>query len=142
MSPISFILSPCLWLQLISQYRATHIQGPNFAYALVLRRLAALSSPSFDLSSLRHIFDAAEPISVPVVRQFRSTLARFGLSPHALTGGYGLAESCVYVSDGGHRALAVDRTALGNDVVVVKAVLDENDQGGNGCWYKWQNGGR
>lgn len=138
LSPISFILSPCLWLQLISQYRATHIQGPNFAYALVLRRLTALPSPSFDLSSLRHIFDAAEPISVPVVRQFRSTLARFGLSPHALTGGYGLAESCVYVSDGGHRAIAVDRIALGDDVVDVKAVLDENDQEWRALNGEWE----
>lgn len=48
----------------------------------------------------------------------------------------------MYVSDGGHRAIAVDRIALGDDVVDVKAVLDENDQGRNDCWCKRKNGER
>lgn len=128
-SPLAFILSPILWLQLASQYRATHLQGPNFAYALLLRRLATHQPANLDLSSIQHIFDAAEPISVDVVRRFRSVLAPFKLSPHAITGGYGLAESCVYVCDGGHRALAVDRELLEKDEIEVRGVLEENDAG-------------
>ena len=128
-SPLAFILSPILWLQLASQYRATHLQGPNFAYALLLRRIATHKPTNLDLSSIQHIFDAAEPISVDVVRRFKSVLAPFKLSPHAITGGYGLAESCVYVCDGGHRALAVDRELLEKDQIEVRGVLEENDAG-------------
>lgn len=64
-----------------------------------------------------------------VVRRFKSVLAPFKLSPHAITGGYGLAESCVYVCDGGHRALAVDRELLEKDQIEVRGVLEENDAG-------------
>ena len=94
-------------------HKATHIQGPNFAYALVLRRFSSFKvSPSFNLSSLQHIFNAAEPISVEVAKQFIKTFSAYGLSREAMTGGYGLAESCVYVSDDGHGVLTIDRDAF------------------------------
>ena len=141
-SPLAFILSPLLWLQLAAQYRATHLQGPNFAYALLLRRLASRPNLSLDLSSIQHIFDAAEPISVDVVRRFRAALAPLKLSPHAITGGYGLAESCVYVCDGGHRALAVDRELLEQDKIVVRGVLEESDAGSGGGGGEGQSGER
>ena len=44
----------------------------------------------------------------------------------------------MYVSDGGHRAIAVDRIALGDDVVDVKAVLDENDQEWRALNGEWE----
>ena len=63
LSPIAFILNPCLWLLLASTYKATHLQGPNFAYALVLRRFATFpAKEKLALQSIQHIFDAAEPI--------------------------------------------------------------------------------
>lgn len=37
-SPISFIKNPLLWIDLLSKYKATHTQAPNFAYALVARK--------------------------------------------------------------------------------------------------------
>lgn len=105
LSPIAFILNPCLWLLLASTYKATHLQGPNFAYALVLRRFATFpAKEKLALQSIQHIFDAAEPIVVSTVKQFIETFAPYGLRRDAMTGGYGLAESCVYVCDGGHQA--------------------------------------
>ena len=117
-SPLHFILNPMLWLLLSTKYHATHLQGPNFAYALVLRRLPSFPySSTLDLRSIRHIFNAAEPISVEVATQFIATFAKFGLNRQAMTGGYGLAESCVYVCDGGHGVLTVEREAYEKDEV-------------------------
>ena len=117
-SPLHFILNPLLWLLLASKYHATHLQGPNFAYALLLRRLPLFKQPAtLDLHTIRHIFNAAEPISVDVALQFITTFAQFGLPRHAMTGGYGLAESCVYVCDGGHGVLRVEREAFERDEV-------------------------
>ena len=117
-SPLHFILNPLLWLLLASKYHATHLQGPNFAYALLLRRLPLFKQPApLDLHTIRHIFNAAEPISVDVALQFIATFAQFGLPRHAMTGGYGLAESCVYVCDGGHGVLRVEREAFERDEV-------------------------
>ncbi len=42
MSPISFIKNPVLWIQLMSRYKATHTQAPDFAYALAARKFLAL----------------------------------------------------------------------------------------------------
>ena len=109
-SPIHFILNPCIWLLLCTKYKATHIQGPNFAYALVARKLNSFpNSVSINLSSLQHIFNAAEPISVESTKQFISLFKQYGLNPSAMTGGYGLAESCVYVCDEGHGILTFER---------------------------------
>ena len=117
-SPLHFILNPFLWLLLASKYHATHLQGPNFAYALLLRRLPLFKQPAaLELHTIRHIFNAAEPISVDVALQFIATFAQFGLPRHAMTGGYGLAESCVYVCDGGHGVLRVEREAFERDEV-------------------------
>ena len=77
-----------------------------------------------DLHSIRHIFNAAEPISVDVAMQFISTFAQFGLDRKAMTGGYGLAESCVYVCDGGHGVLRVERSAFECDEVKVLEWMD------------------
>ena len=40
-SPLDFVKRPALWLEAMSQYRATISAGPDFAYALAVRRCAA-----------------------------------------------------------------------------------------------------
>ena len=45
----------------MSQYKATHCQAPNFAYALTVRKLKsqrAIKVEDLDLSSVRHMFNA------------------------------------------------------------------------------------
>ena len=42
LSPVSFIRDPPLWVRLISRHRGTHMQAPNFAYALTARKFLAL----------------------------------------------------------------------------------------------------
>lgn len=126
MSPLSFIKRPVLWMELAARYRATHIQSPNFGYKLVARKWregarerAAAGGPPLDLSSIRHMFNAAEPITVDAIADFVATFAPFGLRAEAMKPGYGLAEHCVYVSDGGTTVLQIDHAAYERNVVVV-----------------------
>lgn len=115
--------SPLSWLTMVTKYKATHIQAPNFAYALVAKRYReavgaaerstrAPRPPALSLASIRHAFNAAEPITLAAVRDFSQTFAPFGFNLAAWAPGYGLAESTVYVSDRGTLILAVDRNAL------------------------------
>ena len=124
-SPISFIQDPCLWFALISRYHATHLQAPNFAYSLLLRRLSSSDTTKYDVSSVQHVFDAAEPISVEVARKFITVCSTMGLKRAAFTGGYGLAESCVYVTDGGQRILRLRRDLFEKEQIV--EVVSEED---------------
>ena len=43
LSPISFIRNPNMWIQSISKYRGTHMQAPNFAYSLCVRKFLLAS---------------------------------------------------------------------------------------------------
>ena len=105
-SPITFIMNPVYYIQLCSKYKCTHIQGPNFMYKLIARKWNESIDPykdkNFDLSSVHHIFNAAENISYNDYMYFYLTFKKYGLKKESLATGYGLAESVVYVSDSGH----------------------------------------
>ena len=53
MSPLAFIKRPIRWLKAISRYKATHSQGPNFAYDYCIRKITAEQRATLDLSSWR-----------------------------------------------------------------------------------------
>ncbi|KAK1421598.1 hypothetical protein QVD17_24067 [Tagetes erecta] len=99
LSPLTFIVNPLLWLQTMSKYRATHSAGPNFAFELVVRRLEGAKDKvlEYDLSSMKFLMIAAEPVRKKTVMKFIQLTAPFGLSQHVMAPGYGLAENCVYV---------------------------------------------
>ena len=40
-SPLAFIQDPLLWMRLVSHFKATHLQGPNFSYTLCAKRALA-----------------------------------------------------------------------------------------------------
>ncbi|XP_076942402.1 uncharacterized protein LOC143612262 [Bidens hawaiensis] len=99
LSPMTFIVKPLLWLQIMSKYRATHSAGPNFAFELVVRRLEGVKDKvlSYDLSNMKFLMIAAEPVRQKTLMKFIQLTASFGLSQHVMAPGYGLAENCVYV---------------------------------------------
>jgi non-ribosomal peptide synthetase-like protein len=111
-SPIAFIRNPLMWLQVMSEYRATHSAGPNFAFELVLRRLESdnRKSQRFDLSAMIFLMIAAEPVRQKTLKRFIELTRPFGLSQEAMAPGYGLAENCVFVSCafGEGRPISVD----------------------------------
>ena len=51
-----------------------------------------------DLSSIRSIYNGAEPISVALCNEFMNALAYTGLKRHAMFPVYGLAEACLAVA--------------------------------------------
>ncbi len=137
MSPVSFIKAPLLWLEMANKYRATHLQAPNFAFRLVVKRLreSLPAAGSLDLSCLQHIFNAAEPIEVAALDDFVRALEPFKLPRAALSPGYGLAEHTVYVCDHGQQRLLVDKAALEKERKVV--MLDAAAPGAAGGAAAW-----
>ncbi|RRO15481.1 long-chain fatty acid--CoA ligase [Saccharopolyspora rhizosphaerae] len=96
-TPSDFLASPLLWPKLISKYRATVTAAPNFAYAVVGRRLAR-ADEDFDLSSLRFTLNGAEPIDPAAAQAFTDAGARFGMDPNCMVCAFGMAEATLAVS--------------------------------------------
>lgn len=100
-TPADFLSRPLLWAELISRHRGTVTAAPNFAYALLARRLAGTDA-HFDLSTLRFALNGAEPIEPAAVRAFTTAGARFGLPERCMVCAYGMAETVLAVSFAPH----------------------------------------
>ncbi|MEO8307407.1 MAG: non-ribosomal peptide synthetase [Pseudomonadota bacterium] len=93
-----FVRRPLLWLQIAAQQRATILCSPNFGYRHFLKVLGDRSPGNLDLSSVRLIFNGAEPISVELCEEFLARLNGLGLRRNAMYPVYGLAEASLAVS--------------------------------------------
>jgi thioester reductase-like protein len=118
-SPKSFIQRPSLWLETISKYRADASSAPNFAYELCLRpgRISQETLEKLDLSSMRFLMAAAEPINSNTFRRFLEKFQPCGLNPASFFVAYGLAENTLAVSNYGQTTLSVNRKALARESV-------------------------
>ncbi|NKZ08087.1 fatty acyl-AMP ligase [Actinomadura latina] len=116
--PVSFIMNPMRWLQLIAQRPGKNVYtaGPNFAYEYVASAVSPEKIASLDLSGLTTCLNGAEPIRTSTLSTFAEALAPAGLRPGAQAPGYGLAEATVFVSaaaeDTPPKIISVDREAL------------------------------
>ena len=116
-----FARRPLSWLQTTSAKKATLITAPNFGFRHFLRAFAgkggAEKMAAVDLSHVRIVFSAAEPISAELCRDFQKALAPYGLGQDIIHPTYGLAEGCVAVSFnktlGPLATRIVDRRSLG-----------------------------
>jgi acyl-CoA synthetase (AMP-forming)/AMP-acid ligase II len=100
MSPMTFLVTPAVWLRAISKYRATTSGGPNFAYELCVHRVTPEEIEGIDLSSWRIAFDGAEPVKAHVIEAFSRRFASYGFRKEAFYPCYGLAESTLFVTGG------------------------------------------
>jgi acyl-CoA synthetase (AMP-forming)/AMP-acid ligase II len=98
MSPFAFLKRPFAWLNAIGRLKATHTQGPSFAYDQCVRRIKPEQVAQLDLSSLRSAGNGAEPVNPSVLDAFHRTFAPRGLRREALCPAYGLAEATLMVS--------------------------------------------
>ncbi len=96
-TPVDFLSRPLLWAELITRYGGTVTAAPNFAYALLGRRLAG-ADEELRLDSMRFALNGAEPIEPAAVRSFTGAGARFGLDPRSIVCAYGMAETTLAVS--------------------------------------------
>jgi acyl-CoA synthetase (AMP-forming)/AMP-acid ligase II/aryl carrier-like protein len=93
-----FVRRPLLWLQIASRKRVTITCSPNFGYRHFLKVLGARRLEGVDLSSIRLIFNGAEPISVQLCKEFSNALDHTGLNRRAMYPVYGLAEASLAVT--------------------------------------------
>jgi acyl-CoA synthetase (AMP-forming)/AMP-acid ligase II/acyl carrier protein len=93
-----FIRRPLLWLTFASRIRATIICSPNFGYKHYLKVLGDRPVEGLDLSSVKYIFNGAEPISVELCDEFLTRLAPARLARNSMYPVYGLAEASLAVS--------------------------------------------
>jgi acyl-CoA synthetase (AMP-forming)/AMP-acid ligase II/aryl carrier-like protein len=93
-----FIRRPLLWLTLADRIRATVLCSPNFGYKHYLKVLGNRAVEGLDLSSVKLIFNGAEPISVELCEEFLTRLAAASLPRNSMYPVYGLAEASLAVS--------------------------------------------
>ncbi len=98
MSPMAFLKRPVSWVQAISRYKATHSEGPNFAYNHCLRHVSPPQCAGLDLRSWYSAGVAAEPINPDILRRFVEAFEPYGFRRTSLCPGYGLAEVTLAVS--------------------------------------------
>jgi len=113
-APTDFIQRPALWFDAIKTYRATASAAPNFAYDYCLRagRLSKESLENCDLSSLRTLLVAAEPVKPNTYTRFLQAFQPHGLKSESLFVAYGLAENTLAVSLGGRNIISVNKNAI------------------------------
>lgn len=94
----SFVRTPRMWLDKISKHRGTITYAPNFAYALVSKRLKEKDLADLDLSCIRHAGCGAEPIQPGTLREFADKLAPAGFRAESFLPSYGMAEATLAIT--------------------------------------------
>ncbi|HTS35463.1 MAG TPA: thioester reductase domain-containing protein [Candidatus Solibacter sp.] len=113
-APTDFIQRPTLWFDAIKTYGASASAAPNFAYDYCLRagRLSRESLESCDLSSLRLLMVAAEPVKPDTYTRFLQAFLPYGLRSESFFVAYGLAENTLAVSLRGRNIISVNKNAV------------------------------
>uniref|UniRef100_A0A2P1CYY4 AMP-dependent synthetase n=1 Tax=Fischerella sp. CENA298 TaxID=1622126 RepID=A0A2P1CYY4_9CYAN len=87
------VQNPLKWLDLIDNYQATINWSPNFAFSLICDRASDIERQQWDLSSMKFIINAGEPIVTKIARNFLKLLSRHGLSTNAIRPAFGMSET-------------------------------------------------
>lgn len=113
-STMDFMRRPALWLETITRVKATSTSAPNFAFEYCLRqdKLPDKALQSIDLSSMRIMMNASEPVHCDTVQRFLQRFKAYGLSRRALSAAYGLAEHTLGVSKDGYIHLLANKDRL------------------------------
>ncbi|RAG85059.1 peptide synthetase [Streptacidiphilus pinicola] len=85
---------PLLWLDWADRHRATNIWVPNFAIGLVNERAEEIADRDWDLSCLREIVNAGEPVIAATSHRFLELLAPHRLPADAMVPVWGMSETC------------------------------------------------
>jgi len=111
-----FIRRPLLWTEVAARKGANILASPNFGFRHFLKVLGDRQQEGLDLSRVRLIFNGAEPINVPLCREFLDRMRGTGLRRTAMFPVYGLAEASLAVSfprlGGDFRSVVLDRQSL------------------------------
>lgn len=97
-SPETFIKKPFLYLEKIGIHKIAILASPNFALLWQIDKIKDSQFEQLDLSSIRLIFNGAEPISMDVIRQYYKKFKPVGLKDNTIYQVYGMAEACLAVT--------------------------------------------
>ena len=120
-APAFFLQSPFRWLELISKERVSTTYMPNFAFDYCVDKTTQEQVKELDLSSLKHVFNGAEPIHHQTAQRFYEHFKNAKLASCALLTGYGLAEATLIVTGARDNQwttpLYLDKNALAKGLV-------------------------
>ena len=132
--PVSlFARRPLLWLEKASEHKATVLGSPDFGLKLFLSAFKTGNNHAWDLSSIRLIFNGAEPINEKVCTTFTRELKKYNLKENVMFPVYGLAEATLAVTfpklNEKLETVTVNRDHLfvGNRVEPVRGYLKSNN---------------
>jgi fatty-acyl-CoA synthase len=94
----SFVRNPKIWLDAINKHRGSITFAPNFAYALINKRIKEKDVAGLDLSCMRITGCGAEPIQAKTLREFAEKLAPAKFDPRSFVPCYGMAEATLAIS--------------------------------------------
>ena len=94
----SFVRAPRIWLDTIHRHRGTITYAPNFAYALVAKRLKDKDVAGLDLSCIKIAGCGAEPIQAKTLRDFAEKTKSAKFDPRAYLPSYGMAEATLAIT--------------------------------------------
>jgi acyl-CoA synthetase (AMP-forming)/AMP-acid ligase II len=121
--PEQFVVRPRVWLEALTQSRATISAAPNFAFSLCTERIRDEELAGLDLSHWQIAFCGAETVHPQTLQAFAQRFAAVGFSWRALTPVYGLAEATLAVTmsplDLPPRFTSFDRHALEREGLAV-----------------------
>jgi len=98
----SFVRAPRIWLDTIHKHRGSITYAPNFAYALVTKRIKDKDVAGLDLSCMRITGCGAEPIQASTLRDFAAKLAPVGFDARSYLASYGMAEATLAIAFAPH----------------------------------------
>ncbi len=129
-SPTTFIRSPYLFLNKITEHRGTWFGSPDFAFDWIVKNVSDDKIAHLDLSSLRFVLNGSEPISVQSLQTFVDKFAPCGFTKDKIRIAYGMAEVtvCATITNLYEEAKieSIDRLKLLNAETAIS--LDPNDK--------------
>lgn len=124
-----FVRRALLWLKFAAEKQVTITCSPNFGYRHFLRAYESKGLEGVDLSTIRLIFNGAEPISVELAEEFLDRMAPHGLRRNAMFPVYGLAEASLAVAfpppGAAFKHITVDRRTLGIGSIAQQVAADD-----------------
>jgi fatty-acyl-CoA synthase len=90
--PFQWIIAPIILLEAITKEKGTFSCLPNFAYNIMADKIPDDELEGIDLSSVRALINASEPIRHDSHKKFADRFSKYGFNPLALACMYGMAE--------------------------------------------------
>ncbi|MDR2024678.1 MAG: AMP-binding protein [Hungatella sp.] len=98
MPPSLFVSKPELWLEKAEEYGATILSSPNFGMKLLNTEMEQKEDNAYNLSKVRIICNAAEPISIEVCNHFLDILERQQLKRNTIVPYFGMTEATISIT--------------------------------------------